>query len=103
MKKLILISAIAATTLFADGFADMAKKVAVDHAKSEANKKVNSEIKKVSTTKEETTKKEVVKEEKTDTSSSLKDAAIDVAADQAHAKVGVDKGIAKEAIKTVVK
>lgn len=108
MKKLILISAVAATTLFADNLADIAKNAAADHAKSEATKVVNSEIDKVTgkTDKKEsakTEKKDEAKEQKTDASSSLKEKAIDVAADQAKAKTGVDKGLAKEAIKSVVK
>jgi outer membrane murein-binding lipoprotein Lpp len=109
MKKLILISAVAATTLFAEGLSDVAKKVAVDHAKSEATKTVNSQIDKaVGTTEKKSDdakaeKKEEAKEEKTDATSSLKDQAIDVAAGQVKEHTGVDKGLAKEAIKSVVK
>jgi len=115
MKKLIIISALTAVTLFAEGLTDIAKQAAVAQAKSEATKTVNHEIDKIAGTtvkKSElkTEKKEEVKKgeaaEKTgknDITSSLKEQAIDVAADQAHVKTGVEKGLAKEAIKSVVK
>ncbi len=56
MKKLILISAIAATTLFAEGLADIATKAATDQAKSEVTKVTNEQIDKVAGTKKEEAK-----------------------------------------------
>jgi hypothetical protein len=101
MKKLILISAIAATTLFGDALTDMAQKAAADHVKNEASKAVSSEVAKATGTEEKAGTE--TKEGNSTETSSLKEKAIDVAADQAKEKTGVDKGIAKEAIKAVVK
>ncbi|MEA3491970.1 MAG: hypothetical protein U9R27_08745 [Campylobacterota bacterium] len=120
MKKLILISAIAATTLFAEGLADVAQKAAVDHTTKEATKIVNDQIAKVTgTTKEKAEatdtkteeKAEATKTEEKDTNSSekakepasLKDKAIDAAAGQVADKTGASKDVAKTAIKSVVK
>jgi len=124
MKKLILISAIAATTLFAEGVADIAKKAAVDHATKEATKVVNDQIAKATGTTEEkseaakteekdasssekteaaeTEKKDANSTEKTEASDSLKDQAIDAAAGHAADKTGVSKDVAKAAIKSAL-
>ena len=108
MKKLILISAIAATTLFAEGLADAAQKAAVDHATKEATKAVSGEVAKVTGTTEtkseatEAEKKDVNSTEKAEAPASLKDQAIDAAAGQVKEKTGIDKSIAKEAIKSAI-
>ena len=106
MKKLILISAIAATTLFAEGLADVAKKAAVDHATKEATKAVEGKVTEAlgtTKTKEEAGKADENSTEKAEESSSLKDQAIDAAAGEAAKHTGVGKDVAKSAIKSVVK
>ena len=50
MKKLILISLIASTALFADMMTDMATKAATDHVKKEATKAVSGEVAKATGT-----------------------------------------------------
>ncbi len=92
MKKLILISAIAATTLFAEGLADIAQKAAVDHATKEATKAVSGA----------TEKKDANSSEKVEAPASLKDQAIDAAAGKAAEKTGVSKDLAKEVIKSAI-
>ena len=124
MKKLILISAIAATTLFAEGLADIAQKAAVDHATKEATKAVSGEVAKVTGATEEKTeaakteekdasssekteaaeakKEDANSSEKAEEPTSLKDQAIDAAAGHAADKAGVSKDVAKAAIKSAL-
>jgi hypothetical protein len=100
MKKLILISLIASTALFADMMTDMATKAATDHVKTEATKAVTGEVEKATGTKEAKTAKEAT--EKKGESASMKDQAIDAAAGQVKDKTGVEKSITKSAIKSVI-
>ena len=100
MKKLILISLIASTALFADMMTDMATKAATDHAKNEATKAVSSEVTKA--TGSEKAKTEEKSPEKKEESSSMKDQAIDTAAGHVKDKTGVEKSITKSAIKSVI-
>ena len=101
MKKLILISLIASTALFADMMTDMVTKAATDHVKTEAKKVVSSEVTKA-TGSEEKTKSEDNATEKKEESTSMKDQAIDAAAGHVKDKTGVEKSITKSAIKSVI-
>jgi len=100
MKKLILISLIASTALFADMITDMATKVATDHVKKEATKAVTSEVTKATgtNTKAKTENNATKKKEE----SSIKDQAIDMAAGEVKNKTGIKKSITKSAIKSVI-
>ena len=84
MKKLILISLIASTALFADMMTDMATKAATDHVKKEATKAVTGEVEKATGTKEAKPAEEAT--EKKEESASMKDQAIDAAAGQVKDK-----------------
>ena len=99
MKKLILISLIASTAIFADMMTDMATKAATDHVKKEATKAVSSEVSKATGTE---TKAEDNATEKKEESASMKDQAIDAAAGHIKEKTGVEKSITKSAIKSVI-
>jgi hypothetical protein len=99
MKKLILISLIASTALFADMMTDMATKAATDYAKKEATKTVTSEVTKATGTE---AKAEDNATEKKEESASMKDQAIDAAAGHVKEKTGVEKSITKSAIKSVI-
>jgi len=99
MKKLILISLIASTALFADMMTDMATKAATDYAKKEATKAVSSEVTKATGTE---AKSEDNATEKKEESASMKDQAIDAAAGHVKDKTGVEKSITKSAIKSVI-
>jgi hypothetical protein len=104
MKKLILLSLIASTAIFADMMTDMASKAATDYAKKEATHAVSKEVAKATDTDkteaaEKTTQKATETKEATP---SMKDQAIDMAAGKVKEKTGVEKEVTKSVIKSVI-
>ena len=103
MKKIILISAIAATGLFADMMTDMAKDAAVSKAKSEVKTTAVKEVagddavKKTATPDASTLLGGATKKE-----TSLEDKAVDMAAEKAVGSNPLKKAAAKEAIKSAI-
>jgi len=96
MKKIILISSVVSSIVFASSLGDVAQKAVEDQAKKEVTKTVESEVAKAVPT---DTKKEESNETK---ETSMKDKAIDAAAGAAADKVGVSKDMAKSAIKAAM-
>ncbi len=92
MKKIILISAVVASTLFASSLTDVATKVATD----EATKVATAEVTKAIGTESNATESNATK------AVSTKDQMIDAAAEKVSGGDAMKKEVAKEVIKAAI-